>query len=118
MSAATYNQIGRWRTYSLQNVPVTATAIFTASKVLGETVREILVSNKDSSARTVTIQLYRAANTTSYSIVTGYSIATGAQFRCDFPIQMLDGDQIRCTAGTFSTLDAFVTVSESIGRGG
>ena len=118
MTSAVFNQSGRLKTYQYKDVPITATAIFTATKNLGETGLEVLVSNKNAAIKKVTIELYRLANTTSYSLVTNYPIPIGGQFRCDFPIQMLDGDEIRMTAETVSTLDAFLTVSEGIGRGG
>ena len=118
MTSAVYNQTGRLKTYQYKDVPAPATAILTATKAENPTVLEILVSNKNAAIKKVTVEVYRLANTTSYSLVTNYPIPIGGQFRCDFPIQMLDGDEIRMTAETVSTLDAFLTVSEGIGRGG
>lgn len=118
MTSAVFNQVGVIKTYTLKDVPITATAILTAERKLNQTALEILVSNKNVAIKKVTIELYRLANTTSYSVVTNYPIPIGGQFRCDFPVQMLDGDEIRLTAETASTLDAFLTVSEGIGRGG
>lgn len=118
MTSAVVNQTGRIRTYKMKDVPITATAIFTALQNYGETSLELLVSNKNAAIKKVTVEVYTLANTTSYSQVTNYPIPIGGQYRCDFPVQMLAGDEIRLTAETASTLDALLTVSEGIGRGG
>lgn len=118
MTSVIYNQTGRIRNRDYANVPATATAVYTATKAENPTVLEILVSNKDAGIKKVTVVVYRAATATSISQVTNYPIPIGGQYRCDFAIQMLDGDEIRMTAETANTLDAMLLVSEGIGRGG
>lgn len=117
MSVAVYNQIGRIKNYHLANIPITATRIFTASKNLGETVLEILICNKINATRIITIQVYRAASATSFALAFDKSISGDDVYRCDFPISMLEGDEIRLTAGTATSLDGSIAVSEGIGRG-
>lgn len=113
------NQIsGNVRNYELRNVPAAATAIFTAKKDPLSTVIDINVSNKDAGIKKVTVQVYRAANATSYSIATNYPIAIGGAYTRDLPIKLLEGDELRFTAETADTLDVVVAVSEGIGRGG
>jgi hypothetical protein len=118
MTAVTFNQIGRLKNYDLANIPVTATTIFTASKALNETVIDILVSNKSAIAKKVTVQKYRAVGALTYSVVTDFLIPANSQFRCDYAMQMFEGDQIKMIAETASTLDGSILVAEGVGRGG
>jgi len=117
MTSAVNHISGNVRNYELDDVPVTATAIFTAKKDPVSTVIDINVSNKDAAIKKVTVEVYRAANTTSYSIATNYPIAVGGAYTRDLPIKLLEGDELRFTAETASTLDVVIAVSEGTGRG-
>ena len=116
MSVAVYNQSGRGKNYHLANIPITATAIYTAEKGLN-VVLEILICNKINATRLITIQVYRAASATSFALAFDKNIAANDVYRCDFPVWMLEGDEIRLTAGTATSLDGSIVVAEGAGRG-
>ena len=94
-------------TTSAQAVTTTPTAIVSNAGGSGTVVKvdSLIVSNNDTSIRTVTIDFYRAS--TAYSISTNVNIPVGAPYDVLSKfIYLNEGDSLRLTAGTNGTLTA------------
>lgn len=94
-------------TTSVQAVTTTATAIVTNAAASGSVYKidSLIISNNDTSIRTVTIDVYRAS--TAYAISTAVNIPIGGMYDVLSKfIYLNEGDALRLTAGTNSTLTA------------
>lgn len=77
---------------------------------------KVHVSNNSASAVTVTIEIYRASDTTYYEWCSGKSIAgnTCEDFVMDFELE--DGDRVAVTASVADDIHVSTVVSEGRGR--
>ncbi len=96
------------------------TALFTAENQYAFPA-DLHVANVSAAAVWFTLELYQAANTTTYTLVYRYEIqpnSTGYHVSDDDALgfQMANGDILYGTAGTANALHAVLSVNELAGR--
>jgi hypothetical protein len=94
-------------TTAVQAVATSPTAIVSNASGSGSVykVDSLIISNNDTSIRTVTIDVYRSS--TAYPISTAVNIPVGGMYDVlSKYIYLNEGDSLRLTAGTSSTLTA------------
>lgn len=92
------------------DVGTTATDIYTCPTGLEGSAHHIIVYNRDSTARTVTLRLHDASAGTATEIVTAFSIAAGAVWSAPFAVNLEAGDKVQAIASATGALRATCAV--------